>query len=308
MNLRDLHYLIAVNEQRHFGKAAESCFVSQPTLSGQLKKLEQELGVALFERNHRQVVPTRVGETIIAQARRVLQESEKLQELAQAARDPFSGPFRLGAIHTISPWLVPLFLGELRQSVPQMELRLIEDITTNLLQQLLDHQLDAAVIATKEPHPELESLPLYQEPFWFAHATDHPYRDDSLIEQRHLQSSELLLLADGHCLADQVLEVCRGKRGLSNRDPVGLRAANLETVVRLVGQGFGCTLIPALAVQPIWLAGMNVTVRPIEMAGACRRVALIYRRSSPRGRAIEAIANQIRHVVPESVELLSPIC
>jgi LysR family transcriptional regulator, hydrogen peroxide-inducible genes activator len=304
MNLRDLKYLVAVDELRHFGKAAEACFVSQPTLSGQLKKLEEDLGVVLFERSARSVVPTPVGERIVARARRVLAQAEEIEVLAAAQRDPLAGPLRVGAIHTVSPYLVPLFLGVVRERLPQMHFILHEGVTQHLVRELLDHKLDAALIATAEEAPELATLPLYDEPFWFAHAADHPYAGDREIGLLHLKDSDLLLLADGHCLTDQVLDLCRGGAGMQEHDRLDLRAENLETLIRLVGLGFGSTLVPALAVREAWLKEAGVVARPIPLPQAQRRVVLAYRRSFPRIEALQTLAGLIRERVPGSVDVL----
>jgi LysR family hydrogen peroxide-inducible transcriptional activator len=296
MNIRDLRYLVAVAELRHFGKAAEACFVSQPTLSGQLKKLEGELGVVLFERSARSVVPTPVGERIIAQARRVLDDVSDIESLAQAAQDPLAGPLHIGAIHTISPYVMPEIMAPLRHNHPQMRLILHEDVTDNLTRQLLDHRLDAALLATPVEESELEARPLYEERFCFAHPADHPFARDKTITARHLTGTDLLLLTDGHCLADQVLGLCHAS-GLPQESGGQMRAASMETLVRLVGKGFGYTLIPALAVREGWLSELGVVARPIDMAGALRRVSLVYRRPFPRVEALDALATLIQEWV-----------
>ncbi len=302
MNIRDLKYLVTVARLRHFGKAAEACFVSQPTLSGQIKKLEAELGVTLLERTQRHVVPTPAGERIIEQARRVLEEVEGIETLAQAHGDPLAGVLEVGAIHTISPYLLPRILGPLRHELPQMQLILHEDITANLLRRLLDHELDAIILATPEPHPELAARALYREPFWFAHAADSPFAAEPEITEAHLSHDGLLLLADGHCLADQVLDLCRGPGGLREGDRGDLRAASLETLVRLVGLGFGTTLIPALAVSPAALAEQGVVARPIAAQAAQRRVSLVYRRSFTRPEALDALVHTLLSALPDAVE------
>lgn len=301
MNIRDLKYLVAVAQLRHFGKAAEACFVSQPTLSGQLKKLEAELGLILFERSARSVVPTPAGERIIEQARRVLDEVEGIESLARTHGDPLAGPFEVGAIHTISPYLIPRVLAPLQAGYPQMHLVLHEDITANLVRRLLDHELDAIVLATPESHPDLVARPLYREPFRFAHALDHPFAAEPRITADHLEHDGLLLLADGHCLADQVLDVCRGPGGLRPGDRGDLRAASLETLIRLVGMGYGTTLIPALAVSEAALAELNVVARPIETDSAERLVSLVHRRSFPRPEALDAFVTALGEALPASV-------
>lgn len=303
MNIRDLKYLVAVADLRHFGKAAEACFVSQPTLSGQLKKLEEELGIVLFERSARAVMPTPVGERIVAQARRVLDEVADIESLALAARDPLAGPLHVGAIHTISPYVMPEVMAPLRRDCPQMQLILHEDITANLTRDLLDHKLDAALLATPVEEAELEALPLYDEPFCFAHPVNHRFANDSAIGADHLTGTDLLLLADGHCLADQVLGLCRSS-GMRD-DGSELRAASMETLVRLVGKGFGYTLIPALAINHGWLKELGVVARPIALAGARRTVSLVYRRSFPRPAALQALAATILSTLRDRITPLA---
>ncbi len=303
MNIRDFRYLVAVADLRHFGKAAESCFVSQPTLSGQLKKLEEELGVVLFERSARSVVPTPVGERIIEQARRLLDEVTDIESLARAAQDPLAGPLHVGAIHTISPYVMPEVMAPVRAEFPQMQLVLHEDITDNLTRQLLEHQIDAALLATPVEAPELCSTPLYDEPFRFALPVDHPYAQDKTIGARHLTDAHLLLLADGHCLADQVLGLCRAS-GLPEGGADDMRAASMETLVRLVAKGFGHTLIPELAVNHGWLEELGVVARPIDHPGAHRTVSLVSRRGFPRGAALEALAGLIRRQLADRVRPL----
>lgn len=303
MNLRDLKYLVAVADLRHFGKAADACFVSQPTLSGQLKKLEEELGVVLFERSKRSVVPTPAGEAIIAQARKVLEEVSDIESLARAAQDPLAGPLHVGAIHTISPYVMPELMAPVRQEFPQMELVLHEDITDNLIAGLLDYSLDVALLATPVEEPELISHPLYIEPFYFAHPSEHPLMEESAINAEHLTDSDLLLLADGHCLADQVLGLCRAS-GLPEGGTSSLRAASMETLVRLVGKGFGYTLIPKLAINKGWLWELGVVARPIDVEGAHRVVSLVTRASFPRPAAIAALADILRRTLEQRVALI----
>jgi len=303
VNIRDLRYLVAVADLRHFGHAAEACFVSQPTLSGQIKKLEEQLGVILFERTPRSVELTPIGARIIEQARQILEEVADMESLARSAHDPLAGPLHIGAIHTISPYVMPEVMAPLRDKYPQMELALHEDITENLTRDLLTHKIDVALLATPITENELIELPLYEEPFWFAHAEDDPYARDPVIEEHHLTHSELLLLTDGHCLADQVLDLCRPGT-LRDQARGMLRAASLETLIRLVGKGFGCTLIPALAVQKNWLKGLGVVARPIPLPHAHRKVSLVYRRSFPRPAAIEAVAQVIRTSLGARVTLI----
>jgi LysR family hydrogen peroxide-inducible transcriptional activator len=301
MNLRDLKYLIAVAETHHFGKAAERCFVSQPTLSGQIKKLEQELDVTLFERTNRSVTITPIGEQILAHARLLMEQSEMIRQLARAHRDPLAGPLKIGAIPTLSPYLMPLVLMPLRRQFPQLKLVLSEEMTETLLKRLHDHEIDAALLATPVQEPGLSVIALFDEPFWLAHPRDHALYDKDDISRKDLDNIELLLLSDGHCLTHQVMDVCRMADRQQHGEMADLRAASLETLLQLVGAGFGCTLVPALAVRGSWMTDSGIIARPLELPDAFRRVQLVYRSSYPRKAALEAFAAIIQDNLPNTV-------
>jgi LysR family transcriptional regulator, hydrogen peroxide-inducible genes activator len=304
MNLRDLKYLIAVAETEHFGHAATQCFVSQPTLSGQIKKLEEELGVTIFERTNRSVAITPFGVEIVKHAKLILEQADVIRQLAQAQRDPMAGALRVGAIPTLSPYLVPLILMPLKTRYPQMRLVLSEEITNMLTQRLLDHQIDVAILATDVKEPELEVMPLFEEPFWLAHPLDHELYNKEEISRQDLSRLNLLLLADGHCLTNQVMEVCRLKEGGMDNEMADLRAASLETLLQLVGAGFGCTLVPALAVRGTWTTDSGIIARKLSLKDAYRRVQFVYRKTFPRKQALSALADVIRGQLPNTVKAL----
>lgn len=304
MNLRDLKYLIAVAETEHFGEAAARCYVSQPTLSGQIKKLEQELGVTLFERTNRSVSITPIGAEIVRHAKLILEQADVIKQLAQAQRDPLAGALRVGAIPTVSPYLIPLILLPLKHRYPQMRLVLSEEITDMLTQRLLEHQIDVAILATEAAEPELEVMPLFEEPFWLAHPRDHEIYSKEEITRRDLSRLNLLLLADGHCLTRQVMEVCRLKEAAMDNEMADLRAASLETLLQLVGAGFGCTLVPALAVRGAWTTDSGIIARKLDLNDAFRRVQFVYRKTFPRKQALRALAEVIRAQLPNTVRPL----
>lgn len=301
MNLRDLKYLITVAETEHFGHAAARCYISQPTLSGQIKKLEQELGVTIFERTNRSVSTTPIGLEIVKHAKLILEQADVIKQLAQAQRDPLAGALRMGAIPTVSPYLIPLILMPLKEQYPQMRLILSEEITTMLTQRLLDHQIDVAILATAVTEPELEVMPLFEEPFWLAHPRNHELYEKDEISRRDLSNINLLLLADGHCLTHQVMEVCRIKEGAANNEMADLRAASLETLLQLVGAGFGCTLVPALAIRGSWTTDSGIIARKLHIKDAYRRVQFVFRKTFPRKKAIEVLADVIRSQLPNIV-------
>ena len=301
MNLRDIQYIIAVAETRHFGKAAERCYVSQPTLSGQIRKLEEELGVAIFERTSRSVAITPVGEQILAIGRQITEQVDAIQQLARAQQDPLAGALRLGAIPTLSPYLMPLILLPLKRHHPQMKLVLSEELTESLLQRLHHHEIDAALLATPVEDPRLDEIPLFDEPFWVAFPRKHDFYTREKIRLRDLQQEELLLLSEGHCLAQQALDVCHLKERQVQGQMADLRAASLETLIQLVRSGFGITLIPALAMRGSWATGGGVVAQPLEVAGASRRISLVYRQSFPRAQALQALAQVIIDNLPNTV-------
>lgn len=304
MNLRDLQYLIAVAETRHFGKAAQRCFVSQPTLSGQIKKLEQELGVAVFERTNRSVEVTPAGEGIIAHARLIMEQADAIRQLAQSYKDPVAGPMRVGAIPTISPYLMPLILKPLQMHYPQMRLVLSEEQTDTLLERLHNHEIDVAILATVHPDTDFKVIPLFREPFWLAHPQKDPLYTKDEITQQDLDNTELLLLSEGHCLAQQAMEVCHIHERRQQGEMANLRAASLETLLQLVSAGYGSTLVPALAVSGSWTSGRGIITRELDLPNAWREVSLFYRGSFPRFAAIEALVETIKDNLPNTVQRL----
>jgi len=306
MNLRDLKYIIAVAETKHFGRAAERCFVSQPTLSGQIKKVEQQLGVAIFERTNRSVDITPVGQDILVHARLMMEQADAIEQLALAHQDPLAGPLRIGAIPTLSPYLMPLILAPLRKTYPQMKMVLSEELTDILLQRLHNHEIDAALLATPEDEQDLSSIALFDEPFWVAYPRKHRFYHLEKVRQRDLDNENLLLLAEGHCLAQQAMEACHISERQNRGDMADLRAASLETLIQLVAAGFGITLVPALAMRGSWTSGSGVVAQPLSaVSRASRRVSLVFRRSFPRRAALDALVEIIISKLPNTVSAVS---
>lgn len=292
MNLRDLQYLVAVADHRHFGKAADACYVSQPTLSTQLKKLEAELGAELIERSPRQVMLTAAGEQVVIRARAILAEADAIRSIARHAADPRAGTLRLGAFPTIAPYLLPHVVPGLRRALPDLELLLVEDKTPVLLEQLRTGRLDAAVLALPVDDDALEVHPLFREDFVLAVPATHRLAvsgaghtaypggaagDSPVVTINVLAGERVLLLADGHCLRDQALEVCR-MAGVAERP--GFRATSLETLRHMVGAGVGVTLLPALSVAEPVPASAAVVLRRFQAPVPHRDVALVWRRTS----------------------------
>jgi LysR family transcriptional regulator, hydrogen peroxide-inducible genes activator len=298
MNLQELRYFVAVADYRHFGRAAEACNVSQPTLSSQLRKLENHLGVVLFERTNKRVALTPMGKRLLVHAREALRETELLESTARAAGDPVAGPLRLGIIPTVAPYLMPLILGPLRESCPAMSIELWEDLTGPLLSLLSAQKLDAAIIATDlKPGTDLTEIPLYTEPFMAALPENHALAGKSRVSAKEL-AQDLLALAEGNCLADQALTACGKRRGRSGSRPRSrpspFQASSLDTLVNLVAAGYGTTLIPGLAAETF--RGRNIILRPISER-VSRTVRLASRASFPRRQALRELGKVVRQAV-----------
>lgn len=285
MNLRDLRYLLALAEHGHFGLAAEACGISQPTLSVQLRKLEEELGVTLFERGNKGVTPTEACTRLLGHVRGAVAEADAILNLARGLRDPLAGRLRLGIIPTLAPYLLPLVFGPLREALPRLDLEPWEDQTVLLLERLQRHELDAALLATEPEGPEWQSEVLFEEPFLAALPPEHPLAAQARVSQADL-ARDILVLADGHCLREQALEAC-GHRGALGGT---LRAASLSTLMNMVAAGYGTTFVPGLAAGAAQDAG--ITLRPLaEQAG--RTIRMVWRARFPRHAAVQAVAEVI---------------
>ncbi|HWX80057.1 MAG TPA: LysR substrate-binding domain-containing protein [Steroidobacteraceae bacterium] len=286
MNLKDLKYLVALADTGHFGKAAERTFVSQPTLSAQVKKLEEYLGVKLVERQPKNLQLTEVGRQVVVRARRMLDESEEIIALARSNTDPLAGQLKLALIPTVGPYLLPRVMRKLRKALPHLRLMLYEYQTESLLQRLRDGEIDLGILALPAPHDGLESRALYQEAFTVALPDHHPLAAKSTIKVQDLKGQTLLLLEDGHCLRDQALEVCSR---IDVREAEDFRATSLETLRQMVVAGLGITLLPELAVEPPFGSQRGMTVRQFSKPAPTRTVGAVWRKSSTRAAAIAAV-------------------
>ncbi len=289
MNLRDLRYLLAVAEHGHFGRAARACGISQPTLSVQVRKLEALLGVALFERSSKSVVPTSACEGLIGHARAAVAEAEAMLTVARGLRDPLAGRFRLGIIPTLAPYLLPLVFAPLREALPALEVEPWEEQTTALLERLRLYELDAALLATEVDGPDLASRPLFAEPFLAALPPEHPLAGRAVVAEAEL-APDILVLEDGHCLRDQALAACGPGGTLGGALGGTLRAASLSTLLNMVAAGYGTTLIPGLAAGAAEDAG--IVLRPLA-ARAGRTVRIVCRAHFPRRPVVEAVGEVI---------------
>jgi LysR family hydrogen peroxide-inducible transcriptional activator len=295
MNLRDLRYMIALADLRHFGRAAEACHVSQPTLSTQLRKLEEELGVQLIERAPRHVMLTPAGTDIVMRARRVLAEVEQMRETARRTSDPEAGSVRLGVFPTLGPYLLPHVVPAIRVRFPRLELLLVEEKTEVLLAMLRDGRLDAAVLALPLHEDWLDCEFLFEEPFVLAVPEGHALATAGELSLSRLSNEHLLLLEDGHCLRDQALEVC-ALAGAGEKD--GFRATSLETLRQMVAAGVGVTLLPVLAVQPPVPTAASIRLLGFGAHPPSRRLAMVWRRSSARSGFLHSFAAVLRDLPP----------
>jgi LysR family transcriptional regulator, hydrogen peroxide-inducible genes activator len=293
MTLTELRYLVALDKERHFGRAAERSFVSQPTLSVALKKLEDQLGVTLFERNRGEARPTPVGERIIAQARRVLAEAALVEDIARQGHDELTGALRLGAIYTVGPYLLPALVPLLRRRAPLMPLVIEENFTAVLLEQLRGNELDAVLVAHPVEADGLQTWPLYDEPFVALLPPDHRWSGEGAIPSRKLAEEKLLLLGPGHCFRDQVIEACPKCVDPDTDGPRPHTGSSLETIRHMVASGLGITVVPRSSVENRPNEPSLLVSRPLARPEPTRRIVLAWRKTFPRVKAIAALRGAI---------------
>ncbi len=309
MTLTELKYIVAVARERHFGRAAESCFVSQPTLSVAIRKLEDELGVTLFERGGTEVSATPIGERIVAQAHKVLQESATIKEIARLGHDPLAGPLRVGVIYTIGPYLLPRLIPVQVQRTPQMPLILQENFTVRLVEMLRQGELDCAIMALPLPDAGLVTMPLYDEPFVVAMPAAHPWASRGEISAQDLKQENMLLLGSGHCFRDQVLGVCPELSRYSDSSEGMQRTfegSSLETIRHMVAAGIGLTVMPITALSTSSNPETSlIKFVPFRAPVPERRVVLAWRKSFTRHAAIEALAQAVQATDLAGVHMIS---
>jgi LysR family transcriptional regulator, hydrogen peroxide-inducible genes activator len=310
MTLTELRYIVAVAREKHFGRAAEACFVSQPTLSVAIKKLEDELDVKLFERGASEVSVTPLGEAIVRQAQSVIEQAAAIKEMAKRGKDPLSGALRLGIIYTIGPYLLPELVKNAIVNTPQMPLILQENFTVKLLDMLRTGELDCAIMAEPFPDTGLAVAPLYDEPFMVAVPKGHALAKKKSISAEELKQETMLLLGTGHCFRDHVLEVCPEFARFSS-DAEGIRksfeGSSLETIRHMVASGMGVTVVPMLSIPADRMQDTSALVKyiPFEKPVPARRVVLAWRRTFTRYEAIAALRNAVYACTLEGVTRLS---
>ena len=303
MTLTELRYVVALAQERHFGRAAQKCFVTQPTLSLALAKLEDELGIRLFERNKNEVLVTARGLQIVEQSRRVLDEVGKIQQLARGGKDQISGAFRLGVIPTIGPYLLPDLIPILRKRAPQMPLIIEENLTGNLAPMLRDGELDAVIIALPFSIPGVKTEVVYEEPFSVVVPEGHRWEARKGVKPSELAGENLLVLNNGHCFRDQVLEACPGQSNTAM--PEGRAGSSLETIRNMVASGLGVSVLPSTALTPRYSSKL-LKVVPFSSPVPSRKVAVAWRQSFDRPAAVEVLATAIRAVKLPSLKIAKP--
>lgn len=295
MTLTELRYIVTLAQEQHFGRAAERCHVSQPTLSVGVKKLEDELGVMIFERSKSAVRTTPVGEGIVAQAQKVLESAQGIRELAQVGKNQLAAPLRVGAIYTVGPYLFPHLIPQLHRVAPQMPLYIEENFTHVLRDKLRNGELDAIIIALPFQEADVLTKVLYDEPFTVLMPANHPWTAKASIDSALLNDKSLLLLGEGHCFRDQVLEACPtlGKGSEINKHTT-VESSSLETIRHMVASGLGISVLPLSAVDSHHYAPGVIAVRPLTPPVPFRTVAIAWRASFPRPKAIDVLADSIR--------------
>ncbi|WP_163831160.1 hydrogen peroxide-inducible genes activator [Spartinivicinus ruber] len=297
MTLTELKYIVTLAQEQHFGRAAERCFVSQPTLSVGVKKLEDELGVAIFERTKNAVHVTPLGQKIIEQAQKVLEEATAIKHISSAGKNQLSSPLRVGAIFTIGPYLFPHLVPQLHKVAPEMPLYIEENFTAVLRQKLRKGELDAIIISLPFTEPDVVTKPLYDEPFSVLMPADHRYTRLKVVNPEHLAETELLLLSEGHCFRDQVLDLCPALAQTADKTTktqTTVEASSLETIRHMVASGMGITVLPHSAVHDGHYAKGMLANRPFKSPPPYRTVALAWRVSFPRPKAIDVLADALR--------------
>jgi LysR family hydrogen peroxide-inducible transcriptional activator len=308
MTLTELRYIVAVSQKNHFGKAAQACFVSQPTLSIAIKKLEEELGVRLFERSSKNEIRiTEIGQQVINQAYIVLQEAQILTEIAQQGKDPLSGQFKLGVIYTIGPYLLPSLIPRLRKTAPNLKLIIEENFTANLFQSLKQGALDAIIISYPFDEPGIETAALYDEPFIVALPRNHEWADREQIQPEDLASQDLMLLGAGHCFRDQVIKACPDCMSGDSELTRTLEGGSLETIRHMVAAGTGITVLPRTSILHSPKNESLIVTKPFAQPSPTRTVAIAWRKHYPRKEAIVTIRDTIQDSPLDGVDNIQSV-
>jgi Transcriptional regulator len=301
MNIQQLEYIIAIDTYRHFAKAAEACFVTQPTMSMMVQKLEEELGVKLFDRSKQPVVPTQVGIQIVAQARRAISEIKEISEIANGEKGFVSGSLKIGIIPTLAPYLLPLFLDNFRKNYPLVKVKITEMVTEAIVEDLKSGKLDAGLLVTPILDTKIKEYPLFYEKFYAYVSSEEPAFDKSYILSTDINPNHLWLLEEGHCFRSQILRLCELKRNSDTKSNLEYEAGSIETLMRIVESSGGITIIPELATKNLTKEQLD-HVRPFESPVPLREVSLVSHREFVKQRLLDALKKEIVQVVPDSLK------
>jgi LysR family transcriptional regulator, hydrogen peroxide-inducible genes activator len=298
-SLTQLEYLVAVDKYRHFSRAAEACNVSQPSLSMLLQKLEDELGVTIFDRSKKPILTTLIGKAIVAQAKVVLSERNKIFDISKADVDQVSGPFRLGVIPTLAPYVIPLFIDRFSKQYPKVELIIEELKTSDILNHLDEDRIDAGLMATPLKESRFEEKVLFYEPFYLYVSESHPYYKKTRVKESDLSANDIWLLGEGHCLRNQIVKLCSIEKSPGVFKNVQFESGNLETLKRLVDHSAGYTLLPHLAVADITDTATKRKIKPFIKPLPTREVSLVFRRKNLKEKILLGLADVIVKSVPQ---------
>ncbi len=301
ITLTQLSYVIAVSESRNFGLAAKACFISQPTLSMQIQKLEDELGITLYDRSKKPVQPTVIGEKIIKQAQIVIQEANRIDELIKEEKGEISGDFKLGIIPTLAPYLLPLFLKSFTTTYPDVNLIVEEMQTQKIIKMLKEDKIDGGILVTPLNHKGIVEWPLFNDPFLAYLSPKHPLLSRSLVSDKDLSLDDIWLLNEGHCFRDQAIEICKKVKGSKNKN-LTFESGNLETLKRLVDQNFGYTLLPSLAILGMSASEQKKKIRFFKSPVPIREVSVVYSRNYLKKSIIEALHKEVTSSLPKELK------
>jgi LysR family hydrogen peroxide-inducible transcriptional activator len=297
MTISELRYLVALANRAHFGRAAEDCHVSQPTLSTQIKKLEEYLGVTLIERGAKSFSLTTAGQDVVEKARKIVSQVDALLASTREPHGPLTGPLNLGVIPTLAPYFLPRLLPLVKSHYKRLQLVVHEDLTGHLVERLRGYQIDAALLALPLEGEDFDEIPLFDEPFWFACPPRHPLAHLEMVTEEDLRAEPMLLLADGHCLRGHALAAC-GRTAEDEGSNDDFRAVSLETICQLVAAGFGCTLLPALAARAVQGPEPPFVIHPLQSRNASRRIGLVWRRGYAKAQDLALLAKLVRDNPP----------
>jgi LysR family hydrogen peroxide-inducible transcriptional activator len=300
MTLTQLEYILAVHKQRHFGRAAESCFVTQPTLSMQIQKLEDELQVIIFDRSKSPIKVTADGLPIVEQAQKIIKEQKRLFSILDESKKELTGDFTLAVIPTLSPYIIPLFIQSFVKKYPKVNFQIVENKTDDIIEMLKKDEVDAAVLATPLHEKNLEERVLYYEPFYLFVSNKHPYSKKTKIKEEELDINEIWLLNKGNCFRDQVLNICAKDKDKSLKNPINFESGNFETLKNMVLKGYGYTILPHMAAKELSTSHKKL-LRPFKSPVPTREISLVTNKDSLKNKIINALEEEILAYIPDDL-------